>query len=159
MELEKYIIFLTFVPWILIVIISMLNNLSNKYYKRFSLKYLGKNIFKIFRLDTLLLLIFFWYFSSFNREFVGQYLFAVMCLYMFVNFFYEKRNSLKKGFFRENVIEIILLIIFNILPFIYYYQTGELINTYKIMLLYLFFEYFIIIIVSLIARVIKKLKF
>lgn len=157
MELEKYITFITFIPWILIIIVSMLNNLNNENYQKFSLKYLGKNIFRIFRLDTLLLIICFWYFASFNKEFVDKYLFAIMCLYLFVSFFYEKRNPFKKNFWKENFIQIILLIIINIIPFVYYYQTDNLIITYKIMLLYLFFEYIIILIVSYIAAPIKML--
>lgn len=157
MELEKYIIFITFIPWILIVLISMLYNLNNENYKKFSLKYFSKNIFRIFRLDTLILIICFWYFASFDKEFVDKYLFTIMCLYLFVSFFYEKGNTLKKNFWKDNIIEIILLIIINILPFLYYHQTGNLLNTYKIMLLYLFFEYIIILMVSYIAALFKKI--
>ena len=49
--LEKYIIFLTFIPWIFMFIISIIKNLNNDNYLKFSFKYLRKNIFKIFRLD------------------------------------------------------------------------------------------------------------
>ena len=156
MDIEKYITWITFIPWILIIIVSLVNNLNNEHYQKFSLKYLGKNIFKIFRLDTLLLIIFFWYFASFDREFVDKYLFAIMCLYLFVNFFYEKKNHIKKHFWKENIIQLILLLIVIVIPFIYYHQTNNLNITYKIMLLYLFLEYIIILIVSIIARIIKK---
>lgn len=101
MDLEKYIIIVTFIPWILIAIVSTINNLNNEHYRTFSLKYLGKNIFKIFRLDTLLLILCFWYFASFDREFVDKYLFAIMCLYLFVNFFYEKKILLKRNFLKS----------------------------------------------------------
>ena len=157
MELEKYVTLITFIPWILIIIVSMLNNLNNENYQKFSLKYLGRNIFRIFRLDTLLLIICFWYFASFNKEFVDKYLFAIMCLYLFVSFFYENRAFFKKNFWKDNFIQIILLIIINSIPFIYYSQTNNLIVTYKIMLLYLFFEYIIILIVSYIAILIKMI--
>ena len=96
-------------------------------------------------------------FASFDMEFVDKYLFAIMCLYLFVNFFYEKRNPINKKFWKENIIQIILLIIMNLIPFIYYNNTGNLNFTYKIMLLYLFFEYIIILIVSYISKPIKKL--
>ena len=157
MELDRYITWITFIPWILIITVSMISNLNNENYRKFSFKYLSKNIFKIFRLDTLLLIICFWYFASFDREFVDKYLFAIMCLYLFVNFFYEKRNPIKKQFWKDNIISIILLIIINIIPFIYYNNTGNLNFTYKIMLLYLFLEYIIILIVSYISKLIKKL--
>ena len=149
MDIEKYIIIVTFIPWILIAIVSTISNLNNEHYCTFSLKYLGKNIFKIFRLDTLLLILCFWYFASFGLEFVDKYLFAIMCLYLFVNFFYEKKNSLKKGFFQAHIMELIILLLVISIPFIYYH--------YKLMLLYLFFEYIIILIISLIAKFIKKI--
>ena len=157
MDIEKYIIIVTFIPWILIAIVSTISNLNNEHYCTFSLKYLGKNIFKIFRLDTLLLILCFWYFASFHKTFVDKYLFSIMCLYLFVNFFYEKRNPLKKNFFKENIIQIILLLFITIIPFIYYYKTNNLNITYKIMLLYLYLEYIIILIVSYITKLIKKL--
>ena len=157
MNINKYIIFVTFIPWILVIIVSMLSNLNNENYQKFSLKYLGKNIFKIFRLDTLLLILCFWYFASFDKEFVDKYLFAIMCLYLFVNFFYEKRIPLKKYFFKENMIQIVLLLLIITIPFIYYHNTNNLNFTYKIMLLYFFLEYVIILIVSYIARLIKKI--
>lgn len=157
MELDKYITFLTFIPWILIIVVSMLKNLNNENYQKFSLKYLNRNIFKIFRVDTLLLIIAFWYFASFDKDFVDKYLFAIMCLYLFVNFFYEKRDSLKNNFFKDNIIQLLLITIIIILPFIYYHNTNNLNFTYKIMLLYLFFEYIIILSVSFIARIFQKI--
>ena len=157
MEIDKYIIILTFIPWLLIFIVSTINNLNNPNYKSFSFKYLRNNIFKIFRLDTLLLIIAFWYFSSFNREFVSQYLFSIMCLYLFVNFFYEKRQNLEKGFWKANILNIILLIIIMSIPFILYYNNYDLDTVYKLMLIYLFGEYIIILLVSYITKLIKFL--
>lgn len=157
MELEKYITAITFIPWILIIIVSLLNNLNNEDAQSFSLKYLCKNIFKIFRLDTLLLIICFWYFASFDKDFVDKYLFAIMCFYLFVSFFYETKNKWVDNFWKKNSIQIFLIIIIILLPFIYYYVTNELVITYKIMLLYLFFQYIIILIVNYIAKVIKKI--
>ena len=80
-----------------------------------------------------------------------------MCLYLFVNFFYEKKNYLKKGFFQAHIMELILLLLVISIPFIYYHNTDNLNFTYKLMLLYLFFEYIIILIISLIAKFIKKI--
>ncbi len=157
MNIDKYITLVTFIPWLLIIMVSMIFNLNKEDYQKFSIKYLSQNIFKIFRLDTLLLIVCFWYFSSFGREFVNKYLFAIMCLYLFVNFFYEKRALLKKGFFKENIINILLLIIIVSSPFIYYAQTNNLDFTYKLMLIYLFLSYFIVLLINTIARLLKKL--
>ena len=89
--INKYITLVTFVPWIFIYIKSIIDNLKKDNYKKFSFKYLRKNFFKVFRLDILLIVIVFFYFSSFKVGFVDKYLFAVMCLYMFVNSFYEEK--------------------------------------------------------------------
>ena len=72
--INKYIILLTFIPWIIIFIISSIRNLNNNNYQNFTFKYLTKNLFKIFRLDTLFLIIVFFYFASFYSY---EYLF--MC--------------------------------------------------------------------------------
>ena len=157
MDIEKYIIIVTFIPWILIAIVSTISNLNNEHYCTFSLKYLGKKYLQNISLDTLLLILCFWYFASFGLEFVDKYLFAIMCLYLFVNFFYEKKNSLKKGFFQAHIMELILLLLVISIPFIYYHNTDNLNFTYKLMLLYLFFEYIIILTISLIAKFIKKI--
>lgn len=157
MDIEKYITIVTFIPWILIIVVSLVNHLNNENYQKFSLSYLKKNIFKIFRLDTLLLIVCYWYFASFDREFVDKYLFAMICLYLFVNFFYEKKNSFQKNFWKNNIIQLLLLLILISIPFIYYHNTNNLNLTYKIMLLYLFLEYIIILIVSYIAKLFKKI--
>lgn len=157
MELNKYITLVTFLPWVLIFIFSSLNNLGNKNYTSFTWEYLRKNLFKIFRLDTLFLIIVFLYFSSFHKDFVDKYLFAVMCIYLFVNSFYEKRNTLKKGFWTKNFLNIFLLFCVMIIPFIIYFTKKDLVFTYKIMLIYLFLEYIIIIIISYITKFIKKI--
>lgn len=157
MELNKYITLVTFLPWVLIFIFSSLNNLGNKNYTSFTWEYLRKNFFKIFRLDTLFLIIVFLYFSSFHKDFVDKYLFAVMCIYLFVNSFYEKRNTLKKGFWTKNFLNIFLLFCVMIIPFIIYFTKKDLVLTYKIMLIYLFLEYIIIIIISYITKFIKKI--
>ena len=157
MELNEYVTLVTFIPWIIIFIISVIYGLNNKDYKTFSWKYFKKNIFKIFRLDTLLLIIAFFYFASFNKEFVDKYLFAVMSLYLCVNSFYESKNNLKKNFFKSNSLELFLIFIIMLIPFYIFFKMNNLVLTYKVMLMYLFLEYIIILVVSYISKFIKKL--
>jgi len=157
MQIDKYIVLITFIPWILFFIVSILNNLNNKNYQVFSLKYLKKSFFKIFRIDTLFLIIAFYYFSSFDKEFVDKYLFAVMCLYLFMNSFYEKKEKIKKDFFKQNILNLILLFLIMLIPFMVYFIGHKLVLTYKIMLLYLYLEYVLIILVSYISRFILKI--
>lgn len=156
MNIDKYIVLITFIPWLLFFIVSILNNLNNKDYKTFSLKYLKKNFFKIFRIDTLFLIIAFYYFSSFGKEFVDKYLFAVMCLYLFMNSFYEKKEKIKKDFFKKNFLNLVLLFIIMLIPFTVYFIKQKLVLTYKIMLLYLYFEYIMILLVNYISKFIFK---
>ena len=157
MNINKYVILITFVPWIIFYLISGINNLNNDNYKIFSVKYLKNNFFKIFRIDTLFLIIVFYYFSSFGKEFVDKYLFAVMVLYLLMNSFYEKKEKIKKDFLKENIINLILLLLVMIIPFSIYFIKHKLILTYKVMLFYLFFQYIIIIAVNYIAKLIKKI--
>lgn len=156
MNIDKYIVLITFIPWLLFFIVSILNNLNNKDYKTFSLKYLKKNFFKIFRIDTLFLIIAFYYFSSFGKEFVDKYLFAVMCLYLFMNSFYEKKEKIKKDFFKKNFLNLVLLFIVMLIPFTVYFIKQRLVLTYKIMMLYLYFEYIMILLVNYISKFIFK---
>ena len=154
--MNKYLVFITFIPWLIIFIISILNNLNNDSYKKFSFKYLTKNFFKIFRIDLLFLIIMFYYFTSFNLDFVSMYLFAVMNIYLCVNSFYEHKKKLKDNFFKTNLISLILLSFITLIPFLIYYFHKDLVLAYRIMLLYLFLEYIIIIVISFLARLITK---
>ncbi len=150
--INKYITLVTFVPWIFIYIKSIIDNLKKDNYKKFSFKYLRKNFFKVFRLDILLIVIVFFYFSSFKVGFVDKYLFAVMCLYMFVNSFYEEKMELKKNFFKDNMLHLILLLLVSLIPFLVYSIKKDLLLTYKIMLMFLFLEYIIILVISYIIK-------
>jgi len=157
MDLDQYITILTFIPWVLYIVVSLITNLNKEEYRLINFNYIRKNFFKIFRLDTLFLLIVFIYFTTFKMEFVLEYLFAIMCIYLFVNSFYEDKNKLKKGFFKENIISIILIFILILIPFIIYFKTKDIIKTYNIMLIYVFIEYILIIIVSYIEKFLKKI--
>ena len=152
--LDKYIVFLTFIPWILFFIVSIIRNLNNSNYRKFSFSYLRKNLFKIFRLDLLFLVGVYIYFASYKMEFVDKYLFLVMNLYLFVNRFYDKKSKISKNFYKKNIILVLIMLI----PFIIYIVKDNLVLTYKIMLLYLVFEYVIILLVSYLGRLLKGKK-
>ncbi len=156
--IDKYIVLLTFIPWILFFIISGVRNLNNKKEIVFSFKYLKDNFFNIFRLDLLFLVGVFFYFASFEKEFVDKYLFLVMNLYLCVNSIYEKKKEFKKGFLKNNVIELILLFIIMLVPFLIYFIKNDTILTYKIMLIYLVLEYLMVIVVSFLGKLLKKKK-
>lgn len=157
MSIDKYIVLITFIPWVLFFLKSGIYNLNNSNYEKMSWKYLKNNFFKIFRIDTLFLIIAFYYFSSYGKDFVDKYLFAVMALYLLMNSFYDRKEKIKKGFVREKFINIILFLIVMIVPFFIYFGKHNLVLTYKIMLFYIFFQYIIIIAINYISKLIRKL--
>lgn len=157
MSIDKYIVLITFIPWILFFLKSGIYNLNNSNYESLSWKYLKNNFFKIFRIDTLFLIIAFYYFSSYGKDFVDKYLFAVMALYLLMNSFYDKKEKIKKGFVREKFINIILFLIVMIVPFFIYFGKHNLVLTYKIMLFYIFFQYIIIIAINYVSKLIRNL--
>lgn len=157
MSIDKYIVLITFIPWILFFLKSGIYNLNNSNYETLSWKYLKNNFFKIFRIDTLFLIIAFYYFSSYGKDFVDKYLFAVMALYLLMNSFYDRKEKIKKGFVREKFINIILFLIVMIVPFFIYFGKHNLVLTYKIMLFYIFFQYIIIIAINYVSKLIRNL--
>ena len=86
-----------------------------------------------------------------------MYLFAVMNIYLFVNSFYDHKNKLKDHFFKNNFLNLILVFIITLIPFFTYFLKNDLDLTYRIMLLYLFLEYPILIITSTISNQILKI--
>ncbi len=146
--INEVINYLTFIPWILIFAKNCLDKLRSK--DKLTFKYLKKNFFKIFRLDLLLLIIIFYYFASFNKDFVHKYLFAIINLYLFVNSFYESKTNVKKNNLKK---ELILVLIMVIIPIGYYILSHNLLLTYKLMFIYL---YFINIIILIIKRLILR---
>ncbi len=155
--LNNYLIYLTFMPWLIVFITYTLHNLNNASYQKFSFKYLTKNFIKLFRIDLLVLIIMFYYFTSFKLEFVSMYLFAVMNIYLFVNSFYDHKNKLKEHFFKNNLLNLILIFLITLIPFLIYIFKHDLDLTYKLMLLYLFLEYPLLIITSTLSRELTKL--
>lgn len=157
MNIDKFISFLTFIPWIAIFIISILRNLNDNNYREFSFKYLKNNFLGLFRLDTLFLIIIFFYFASFKKVFVDKYLFAAISLYLCVNSLYEKKSKRKKNFFKTNLFNLIILFIIMLVPFIIFISSNNLVLTYKIMLVYLILEYPIILIVCYLEKFKNKI--
>lgn len=155
--INRYITLLTFLPWIVIYGISIIRNLNNKNYRDFSKNYFKKNFFNIFRIDTLILVVCYFFFASFKMAFVNQYLFAVMCLVLCANSLYDEKKPLEKSFFKKYWGELVLLFLIMLTPFLPYFMRNNLDLTYKIMLVYLFLEYILILFVSLVVKLVKKL--
>lgn len=152
-----YIALLSFIPWIPLYIITFIIAL-NRSDKNFSWTYFKHHMLEVFRLDWLILIIFFFFFAAFKQQFVSEYLFPVICLYLIVNSFYEKKDKLQKDFIKKNLGELIILFIIMLIPFIIYFIFGKLSLTYKIMLVMIFLEYFLVGIVKNITKHFKKIR-
>ncbi len=152
--INNYITFLTFIPWIIIFIITSLKNLT----KELSFKYLFKNFFKIFRFDTLFLIIVFFYFASFNKDFVNKYLFTVINIYLCVNSIYEPKPKFERGFFKKNILNLIILLLFLIAPPLLFLIFNNLLLSYIFMLLFLFFDYLFIFFISSLSSFFSGVK-
>lgn len=152
-----YIALLSFIPWIPLYIITFIIAL-NRSDKNFSWTYFKHHMLEVFRLDWLILIIFFFFFAAFKQQFVSEYLFPVICLYLFVNSFYEKKDKLQKDFIKKNLGELVILFIIMLIPFIIYFIFGKLSLTYKIMLVMIFLEYFLVGIVKNITKRFKKIR-
>jgi hypothetical protein len=106
------IIYLSIIPWLLYYSVSIFKTLIDldKY-----------NVFSLFRFDSIILILIFAYFVSFNKSFVIEMLFATMNLYLFINRLYEKNMNhpnLKKIIFNNKLLLLFIYIITFILIFI-----------------------------------------
>ena len=144
--INELITYLTFIPWILVFIKNSLDILNSK--DNITFKYLRKNFFKIFRLDLLILIIVFFYFATFDKGFVHKYLFAIINLYLFVNSFYENKKALTKDLFKKKYLSIIITFVLMLIPIIYYIFKQNVIITYKIMFIYIYFESILILLIK-----------
>lgn len=143
--------------WLCCFTKELIFTLKNTNSKRSYFKDFKSSAFNIIRLDKLLLIIIFIIYVNFNKEFVTSLVFTVICLYFFINKFYEKskKDSLK-NVIKKNWIAIIITYVFALIPFIYLIITNNYDNTSIILLLYIFFSYFIIGASKLLSNLIKK---
>jgi len=145
------------VSWILCFTKEMLFTLKNSNSKDSYFKDLKSKLFQLIRLDKLLLIIIFIIYVNFNKDFVTALVFTVICLYLFINKFYEKskKEKLLKTI-KNNWLTIIFTYCFALVPFIYLIITENYDNTSIILMLYVYFSYLIIGISKEIAQLLTK---
>lgn len=145
------------VTWVLCFSKEVLFTLKNTNPKEPYFKDFKSNAFKLIRLDKLLLIAIFIYYVNFNKDFVTSLVFTVICLYFFINKFYEKGKKEKfLKTIKNNWLTIIITYILVLVPFIYLLITKNYDNTSIALLFYIFFSYFIIGISNKIAKALKK---
>lgn len=145
------------IAWVLCFNKELLFTLKNTNSKESYFKDFKTKAFKLIRFDKLLLIAIFIYYVNFNKEFVTSLVFTVICLYFFINKFYEK--SKKEKFIKtvkKNWLTIVITYIFVLIPFIYLIFTKNYDNTSIVLLLYIFFSYFIIGFAAKISSILKR---
>ena len=157
--MNKAIIYVTFLPWLLYFIIYSIKGIKDtKGVKRKTyFTWLKKHFFQMFRFDTLVLIAVFLYFIKFENSMVDKMLFFAINLYLFVNSIYDKSFKNKNKIEFSELTLVVILLIITTVPFIYYYRHHELINTYNIMFAYTFFSYIIVILAKLLNMPIVRL--
>ncbi len=158
MDFEKMVVYMTFIPWILYFIknsFAILKELKEAQKMGYS-KWFRKNFYKIFRIDTLLLLALFFYFAKFNMAIVNKLLFTVIHLYMWVNTFYDN-NENKEHLSKDDIGPCIILLIWMLVPIIWFEKALTQVEVYKLMCIFTFFTFVFVILVKLIYAPIQKL--
>lgn len=113
---------------------------SKDYFKDFK-----KEALQIVRLDRLFLITIFIIYIRFNKDFITSLVFAVICLYLYINKLYEKSKKISiKNVIQKYWLTILLVIISTILPFVYFGVTKNMDLTCVILLFYIFFNYFLV---------------
>lgn len=157
--MKNFFVFLTFIPWILYFISLSKIALKDFHSYKLNKKWLKKNILKVFQFDKLILIAIFIYFSLLYPDanqvwLVEIMLFSVINLYLYINNIYNKtRNKVSK----EDVKEILFILLFMIVPIIIFSITKNQSLTYYIMFGYSFFNYLIVFLSVKLSDLINKI--
>lgn len=159
--MKVYLIYLTFIPWILYFLSickKALNEIKNK---KINLEYIKKNFLRIFPFDTLILTALFVFVAKFYKEadqlwLAKVLLFSSINLYLYINTFYdESKKKIKIG--AGDISTILILVILMLIPIVFYVAFHKYTITYYILFVYSFFYYPITIISKTINNFLLKL--
>lgn len=137
---------------------SALYDLNNN---KITLSWIGKNIFKIFHFDNLILFAIFGYFSYAYPDanqlwLVEIMLFTVINLYLYMNRFHDK-DRFVGHVAKDDLSTILVILLIMLVPVFYYGSSKDYMFTYYIMFGYGFFNYIIVFIAHLVIKMIFKI--
>lgn len=156
MLMERLIIYITFIPWLLCYGFNIRNNLKSTKNIKFNFKWFKKNLPKMIYFEEILLIAIFIYFSTYDNKTVNEMLFSVMNLYLFVNTFYNRRAMSNNKLDITDLSTILIIVIISFGPYFFFIKTNNLIYTYYILFGYIFFSYLITIFGRFIDFLLKK---
>lgn len=159
--MQKYIVYLTFIPWILHFIEISKISLKSLNDMKSAKTWLKKNFFNVFRFDNLILFAIFIYFtinySSADQIWLVEILlFSAIYLYLYINSYYDKNKKNSKITSRD-FSTILIVLILMLIPVIYYVSTKKIKITYYIFFGYTFFNFIIVGISKLINDLVLKI--
>lgn len=159
--MTRIIISLTFIPWILYLVSSSSRVIKEFRGQKINKEFLKSNLFNLFRLDTIILVLIFIFFSI-NYPSADQIwlirvlLFISINLYLLLNSIYDKKN--KEKLLKKEYNIIFLLVILMLIPIVFYLISKKYTTAYYIMFGYSILNGLIVLLCSIINNKINKLK-
>ena len=152
--MQKIIICLTFIPWILYFISVSINAIKDLNRNKITMNWLKENVLNIFHFDNIILIAIFIYFSicypdSDQIMLVEVLLFTFINLYLYLNRYYDKNNK-KEKITVNDIPTVLIIVILMLIPITYYLSTKKYTTCYYIMYGYSFFNYVIVYISKII---------
>lgn len=159
--MTRIIISLTFIPWILYLVSSSSRVIKEFRGQKINKEFLKNNLFNLFRLDTIILVLIFIFFSitypSANQIWlIRVLLFISINLYLLLNSIYDKKN--KEKLLKKEYNIIFLLVILMLIPIVFYLISKKYTTAYYIMFGYSILNGLIVLLCSIINNKINKLK-
>ena len=161
--MRKFIVLISFIPWLLFFLYKCKNTLKDLKNKRVTGEWIKKNILSLFHFDNLILFAIFLFFCKIYKDSDQIYLtkillFSSINLYLLINQFYEKKYH-KTTIGVEDISTILIIIFLSLIPIIFYTITGHYTITYYIMFAYNFANFLIVFLSKIINdALIKRIK-
>ena len=159
--MTRIIISLTFIPWILYLVSSSSRVIKEFRGQKINKEFFKNNLFNLFRLDTIVLVLVFIFFSVTYPSadqiwLIRVLLFISINLYLLLNSIYDKKNKEKLVKKEYNII--FLLVILMLIPIVFYLISKKYTKAYYIMFGYSVLNGLIVLLCSIINNKINKIK-
>ncbi len=151
--MEKILILISFLPWLLCYMKESLYYTKKVNHRNYSFNYIKKEILESKYIYKIILLGIYVYFYTYEISTLNSAIFIVISIsLLLIN--RKNKTSLKAGL---NTIKTLIGFCISAIPFIYYYLSDDIANTYIILIIYISLTKYITILVDIIYKQIKKI--